>query len=154
MTNFDLDLIYEFLSLVRFDPKRTSNIDRLDDLLDALDQDNDTFEYRDIFFSKDDDCYDHRHSCFFIVSEPYRSIKIEDEKVYDFFRFYFMELKHLCLTKRYDQVSYLIDRLDNFPQYIIENNLIMPTKKLKKCLSAYWRKYDKSFLRVFIHDVS
>ena len=153
MTNFDLDLIYEFLSLVRFDPKRTSNIVRLDGLLNALEQDSDTFEYRDIFFSKADECYVHRHSNFFIVSEPYRKIKIEDERVYNFFKLYFMELRHLCLTKRYDHVFYLIDRLDNFPTYIIENNLSLPIKQLKKCIAPYWRKYDKSFLRVFINEV-
>lgn len=153
MTNFDLDLIYEFLTLVRFDPKRPSNIVRLDGLLDALDQDSDTFEYRDIFFSKDDECYDRRHLCFFIISEPYRKIKITDEKVYVFFRLYFLELKYLCLTKRYDHVFYLIDRLDNFPEMIIKNNLELPVKKLKRCLLPYWIKYDKSFLKSFMNDL-
>jgi hypothetical protein len=150
MTNFDLEEIYEFLSYVRFAPSNQKNIVCLDKLLEVLNGDNkNTVDLRKIFF--DENSEKHYH---LIIPKPYKKIVIEDDAVYEFFKFYLLEIRHLCLTKRYYQVFYLIDMLDNFPEEIIKNNLCLPIKKLKKCLFRYWRKYDKSFLRDFICDVN
>ncbi|MBR2923011.1 MAG: hypothetical protein IKL46_00840 [Clostridia bacterium] len=148
MTNFDLEEIYEVLSYVRFDPSNPKNIVWLDKILEILkDNDKNTVDLSEIFHGEVCEKYH------VIIQKPYVKIIVEDEAVYEFFRFYLLEIRHLCLTKRYRQVFYLIDMLDNFPEEIIKNNLLLPTKMLKKSLTPYWRKYDKSFLKDFIRDI-
>lgn len=149
MTNFDLEEVYEFLSYVRYDPLNQKNIVLLDRLLDAL-NDKDSIDFREVFYGKENENY--IRNVYMLIPEPRQKLVIEDEAVRTFFRYYFLEIKNLSLTKRYNQVFYLIDTLDNFPEEIVKNNLFLPTKKLKKCLAPYWRKYDKSFLHDFIHD--
>lgn len=149
MTNFDLEEVYEFLSYIRYDPPNQKNIVLLDRLLDAL-NDKDSIDFREVFYSKEDENYIRK--VYMLIPEPRQKLVIEDGTVRTFFRYYFLEIKNLCLTQRYNQVFYLIDMLDNFPEEIVKNNLFLPIKKLKKCLVPYWRKYDKSFLRDFIRD--
>ena len=153
MTNFDLEEVYDFLSYVRYDPTNQKNIVLLDGLIDILNDTNKhSTAFREVLYSKEDENYV-RKVCT-IIPEHSQKIVIEDVAVPTFFRYYFLEIKNLCLTKRYNQVFYLIDILDNFPEDIIKNDLFLPIKKLKKHLSPYWRKYDRSFLRDFIRDHS
>lgn len=151
MTNFDLEEVYEFLSYVRYNPLDQKNIVLLDKLLELLNKtDEYSIDFREVFYSKEDENYVRK--TYMIIPAPRKKLVIEDNAVCSFFKYYFLEIKNLCLAKRCDQVFYLIDKLDNFPEKIVKNDLFLPIKKLKKCLIPYWRKYDKSFLRDFIHD--
>ena len=151
MTNFDLEEIYEFLSYVRYDPLNQKNIVLLDKLLEVLNKtDEHSIDFREIFYSKEDKNYVRK--TYMIIPAPRHKIVIKDNAVCFFFKCYFEEIRNLYLAKRCDQVFYLIDKLDNFPEKIVKNDLFLPIKELKKCLIPYWRKYDKSFLRDFICD--
>lgn len=151
MTNFDLEEVYDFLSYIRYDPSNQKNIVLLNRLIDLVNETNkNSIAFREVFYSKENENYVRKvHT---ILPEYSQKTVIEDVAVYTFFRYYFLEIKNLCLTQRYNQVFYLIDKLDNFPEEIVKNKLFLPIRKLKKCLSPYWRKYDRSFLRDFIRE--
>lgn len=153
MTNYDLEYFYELLSEIRFKPDNTSNILCLKALVEAVGCNNTTSVMTEdlkahIAAYMKLSYYISDHHLFGFLNSP--QIIIEDKLVIDFFRKYFLELLYLCETERYQRVFCLIDKLDNMPEYIVNNNLKLPIKKLKACLRSYWKKYDKSFLYEFI----
>lgn len=150
MTNFDLEEIYEFLSNIRYNPRNQKNIILLDRLLDVLNENSrDSIDFRKILYEEDETAVRQIYS---LIPEPRQKIHIEDGAVYTFFSLYFDEIKHLCLTNKFNQVFFLIDMLDNLPKEIIKNDLFLPIRYLKKRLFRYWIKYDRGFLQDFLHD--
>ena len=151
MTNYDLDDLVTYIACLRNGPDRPSNLFYLDRVIEALGcEGRNTGEIYQIMMMGQTDYPKSEERTYLPFSQKEF---VRDDCVYYVYREIFSELKRLYLLntpKAYNAFELLADDVHNLGYDILENDLKLPFKQLKKCLKRYWRKYNKSFLRDFI----
>lgn len=153
MTNYDLYDLVDYIAFLRNIPDHPKNLFYLDAAINALGKEGkDTGDINDIMMIGEDN-YIHSEDRTYL---PFTKKElVEDENVYYVYRAIFFELKRLYMLKKpkaYKAFELLADDIHNLGYDILENELNLPFKRLKKCLKRYWRKYDRTFLHEYICD--
>lgn len=152
MTNIDLYDLVDYIAFLRNVPDRDSNLFYLDKAIEALGTEGkDTGDINEIMMIGES-CYVKSEEREYV---PHPTKRVEDDHVYYVYRSLFNELKRLYMLKEpkaYKAFELLADDIHNLGYDILNNDLKMPFKCLRRCLRRYWRKYDKSFLRDFTCD--
>lgn len=151
MTNYDLYDLVDYIAFLRNFPKRPSNLFYLNCAINALGSEGKSTGNINEIMMLGETCYIKSEDRTYL---PFSKKEIvEDDHVYYVYRAIFAELKRLYLLgepKAYKAFELLADSVHNLGYDILENDLKLPFRKLKRCLKCYWRKYNKLFLRNFV----
>ena len=151
MTNYDLYDLVDYLAFLRNRPEHPKNLFYLDRAIEALGQEGkDTGSIYDIMMIGEDSPIKSEDRTYLPFS---RKEIVEDEHVYAVYRALFAELKQLYLQnnpKAYTAFELLADDMHNLGYDILENDLKLPFKHLKRHLKRYRRKSNRFFLAAYI----